>query len=307
VNALLSLTANGEGGFNVEELAMNIGDAHIGVLPNGNELFVVEGSGSFRIFDLSSETFGEEVNISAADGNITGTPAAVATPDGFLIVASSNRNQAYLVNPETGLASEIGREIPVNGGDLVFDSEGTLWYINRNSGTFYDVYGEDEFSVPLGDINGAALLDDGNILLAEGNEENIMYAVDMESQSLSGVEYTVPLELYWGDLAGQCVNMAYISEPSNNTAMAPKGWIEAYPNPNEGITSISFETATDGMAVVEVFDMTGRRVDELYSGFLKGQLTYKVEMNRSDLPNGVYLFRLTKEGEVMMGKFIISK
>lgn len=307
VNALLSLTANGEGGFDTEELAMNIGNAHIAVLPNGNELFVVDGSGTFKVFDLSSQTFGEEIDITAAEGNISGTPAAVATPDGFLIVASSNRNQAYLVNPETGLASEIGREIPVNGGDLVFDSEGTLWYINRNTGTFYDVYGEDEFSVPLGDINGAALLDDGSILLAEGNEENIMYGVDMESQALNGAEYTVPVELYWGDLAGQCLNMAYLSESANDVADASKGWIEAYPNPNEGITSISFETATDGMAVVEVFDMTGRRVDELYSGFVKGELTYRLEMNRSDLPNGVYLFRLTKADEVMMGKFIISK
>jgi subtilase family serine protease len=307
INALLSLTADGEGGFDTEELAMNIGDAHIGVLPNGNELFVVDGSGSFRIFDLSSQTFGEEVNIAAADGNITGTPAAVSTPDGFLIVASSNRNHAYLVNPETGFASEVGREIPVNGGDLVFDSNGTLWYINRNSGTFYDVYGEDEFSVPLGDINGAALLDDGTILLAEGDEGNIMYGCDVESQALNGEEYTVPLNLFWGDLAGQCLNIAYITEQSDEVAETPKGWIRGYPNPNDGTATVTFKTATDGEAIVEIFDMSGRKVDQVYSGNVDSTRDYQVEVMRPDLPDGIYIYRLTKADETMIGKFIISK
>ncbi|MCZ4407707.1 T9SS type A sorting domain-containing protein [Cryomorphaceae bacterium 1068] len=307
VNALLSLTANGEGGFDAEELAMNIGNAHIAVLPNGNELFVVDGSGTFKVFNLSSLTFGEEINIAAADGNITGTPAAVATPGGFLIVASSNRSHAYLVNPETGFASEIGREIPVNGGDLVFDDDGILWYINRNTGTFYDVYGEDEFSVPLGDINGAALLDDGSILLAEGNEENIMYGVDMESQALNGAEYTVPVELYWGDLAGQCLNMAYLSESANDVADAPKGWIKAYPNPNDGVATVTFRTSTDGETMVEIFDIGGRKVDQIYKGDAISNRDYQVELTRPDLPDGIYIFRLTNANETMIGKFIISK
>ncbi|HKL40818.1 MAG TPA: T9SS type A sorting domain-containing protein, partial [Cryomorphaceae bacterium] len=307
INALLSLTVNEEGGFDTEELAMNVGDAHIGVLPNGNELFVVDGSGTFRVFDLSSQTFSEEVNIATADGNISGTPAAVSTTDGFLIVASSNRNHAYLVNPETGFASEIGREIPVNGGDLVFDDNGTLWYINRNSGTFYDVYGEDEFSVPLGDINGAALLDDGTILLAEGNEENIMYACDMESQALNGVEYTTSIDLFWGDLAGQCVNIAFLTQKSHETAVTREGWIRSYPNPNDGNTTVTFQTATNGEAIVEIFDMSGRKVDQIYSGNVDSSRDYRVEMIRPDLTDGIYIYRLTKSDETMMGKFIISK
>jgi len=307
VNALLSLNENGTGGFDTEELAMNIGDAHIGVLPNGNELFVVDGSGTFRVFDLSSQTFSEEVNIADADGNISGTPAAVATPSGFLIVASSSRDHAYLVNPETGFASEIGREIPVNGGDLVFDSNGTLWYINRNSGTFYDVYGEDDFSVPLSDINGAALLDDGSILLAEGNNENIMYGCDIESQALNGVEYEVPVQLFWGDLAGQCVNIAFLPNQAQEASDTTQGWIRAYPNPNEGSARITFRTATDGDAVVEIFDLNGRKVDQIYNGNVDSSRDYQVEVIRPDLPDGIYIYRLTKADETMIGKFIISK
>ncbi|MGB6037270.1 MAG: T9SS type A sorting domain-containing protein, partial [Cryomorphaceae bacterium] len=307
VNALLSLTANAEGGFDLEELAMNVGDAHIGVLPNGYELFVVDGSGTFRVFDLSSQTFSDVVNIAAADGNITGTPAAVSTPDGFLIVASSNRNHAYLVNPLTGFASEIGREIPVNGGDLVFDDQGTLWYINRNSGIFYDVYGEDEFSVPLSNINGAALLDDGTILLAEGNEENIMYGCDMESRALNGVEYATSIDLFWGDLAGQCVNIAFLTKESEEVGVTRQGWIRAYPNPNNGNTTVTFQTATNGEAIVEIFDMSGRKVDQIYSGNVDSSRHYQVEMIRPDLTDGIYIYRLTKSDETMIGKFIISK
>jgi outer membrane protein assembly factor BamB len=306
INVLLSLTGNGEGGFDVEELAWNVGDAHIGVLPNGNELFVVDGSGTFRIFNLNTESFSEEISIFDEDGNITGTPAAVSTPDGFLVVASSSRNRVYLVNPTTGFASEIGRELPVNGGDLVFDSENVLWYINRDSGTFYDVYGTTEFTVPLTDIHGAALFDDGSILLAQGDEGNLMYGCDVTGQELNGVEYSVPLDLYWGDLAGQCLNIAFLAEQPN-TAEQVDSWIRAYPNPNEGMTTVTFSPATGGDAVVEIFDLNGRKVDQIFSGEVKSQREYRAEVSRPDLPNGIYIYRMTKADETLIGKFIISK
>jgi predicted lactoylglutathione lyase len=270
---------------------------------------VVDGSGSFRTFDIDSETFGPVINISDANGNISGTPAAVAASDGSLLVASSNRDHVYLVNASTGFATEVGREIPVAGGDLVFDAEGVLWYINRNTGTFYDVNGTDEFSVALSEINGAALLEDGSIILAEGDENGLMYGVDMVNQELDGNIYEVPLELFWGDLAGGCSVASSSSEPEMliSSEEFAQGWITAYPNPNEGMTAISFQTATKGDAVVEVFDLTGTKVDEVYSGFVSEETIYRLELNRPDLPNGVYLYRLTKADEVLMGKFIISK
>jgi len=307
-NALLALTENAEGGFDLEEVTMNIGDGHIALLPNGNEIFVVDGSGTFRVFNLSTESFGEEITIEDLNGNISGTPAAVSTPEGFLVVASSVRDHAYLVNPTTGFATEIGREIPVNGGDLVFDSNGILWYINRNTGTFYDVYGTDEFSVPLTDINGAALLANGSVLLAEGNEGNIMYGCDMEAQELNGIEYAVPLDLYWGDLTGQCVPIAFLEENVESPRReAAGGWIEAFPNPNDGITTLTFQTATDGEATVEIYDMSGRKVDQIFSGMVDSRREYRAELSRPDLPDGIYIYRMTKSDETMIGKFIIAK
>jgi hypothetical protein len=60
-------------------------------------------------------------------------------------------------------------------------------------------------------------------------------------------------------------------------------------------------------ATLEVYDMNGRLVEGLFSGMAEGGVEYRVDFNGLDLPNGVYMYRLTTEKETIVEKFMIAR
>jgi len=61
------------------------------------------------------------------------------------------------------------------------------------------------------------------------------------------------------------------------------------------------------MSTLEVYDMNGKMVEALFSGVAQPESDYRFEFNGSNLPNGIYIYRLTTESEVKTEKFVISK
>ncbi|MCH2215726.1 MAG: T9SS type A sorting domain-containing protein [Flavobacteriales bacterium] len=295
---------NGSDAILAEEVNLSY-QAHIAHSDDAsNILYFVNANGNFiEIYNPMTE---ETAQVSI-QGDIDQLFAAVYNPmDGLLYAGDDNSNEVYTINPTDG-ETMFFADAPVSGGDLTL-VDGELFLAKRNSDELYK-FEVGEFvligSIP-DEVNGMCATGMLNELLVASAESTTFSLISNEDGStISEFEAKldgVPFGLSNGDLASGC------TDGIAPMALAEsKGWIEAYPNPNEGITSISFETATNGYAVVEVFDMNGRIVDELYSGFVISEITYRLDMNRQDLPNGVYLFRLTKSDEIMMGKFIISK
>lgn len=68
-----------------------------------------------------------------------------------------------------------------------------------------------------------------------------------------------------------------------------------YPNPFSGSTNIEFDLATGSHVLLEVFDVLGRKVATVVDeGLPSGR--HQVEWNSGDVPNGMYLYRLTSGG-----------
>ena len=65
-----------------------------------------------------------------------------------------------------------------------------------------------------------------------------------------------------------------------------------YPNPFNPSTTIRFELNERGRASLEVFDVSGRRVQVLHEGDLS-QGVHEFRFNADNLPSGTYLYRLT--------------
>lgn len=65
-----------------------------------------------------------------------------------------------------------------------------------------------------------------------------------------------------------------------------------YPNPFNPSTTIRFEMNERGRASLEVFDVSGRRVQVLHEGDLS-QGVHEFRFNADNLPSGTYLYRLT--------------
>ncbi|MEM9050828.1 MAG: T9SS type A sorting domain-containing protein [Bacteroidota bacterium] len=83
--------------------------------------------------------------------------------------------------------------------------------------------------------------------------------------------------------------------------------IVSQPNPTEGQSNVTFSVVEEGYTTLEVFDMSGRLVDALFTGTAIPDADYRFEFDGSSLPNGVYLYRLTTENEVLNEKFMIAR
>jgi hypothetical protein len=92
---------------------------------------------------------------------------------------------------------------------------------------------------------------------------------------------------------------------SFDTPSAPE--ISASPNPTEGVSFVSFTVTEGSYTTLEVFDMSGRAIDMIFSGNTQPNNEYRFEFDGSDLPNGVYIYRLTTENEVVNEKFMIAR
>lgn len=83
--------------------------------------------------------------------------------------------------------------------------------------------------------------------------------------------------------------------------------ISTNPNPTSGQSFVSFTASEEGYTALEVYDTRGRLVESIFAGNVQTDAEYRFEFDGSDLPNGVYLYRLTTSAEVVTEKFMISK
>lgn len=87
----------------------------------------------------------------------------------------------------------------------------------------------------------------------------------------------------------------------------PGAAIASMPNPTEGQSNVTFTVLEEGYTTLEVFDMSGRLVDAIFTGNAQPNNEYRFEFDGSALPNGVYIYRLTTDNEVVNDKFMIAK
>lgn len=84
--------------------------------------------------------------------------------------------------------------------------------------------------------------------------------------------------------------------------------LRAVPNPSNGQTFVTLNTDNEiDRAMVEVYDLSGRLVEQLYSGNVPANQEMRLEFDGSDLPEGIYLIRFTTNSEVKTEKFMISR
>ena len=79
-----------------------------------------------------------------------------------------------------------------------------------------------------------------------------------------------------------------------------------YPNPFNPVTKINFAIPKQGFVTLKVYDMLGRMVSELLSGY-KQAGSYSVDFNAGNLSSGVYFYRLEVNGFSDIKKMILVK
>jgi YVTN family beta-propeller protein len=212
MNGLYSVELNEDGTSEVTFLT-NQGENHIALSPDGSTIYMVGGS-NIQTYDVATNMIINNVSVfnAANDANLSGFPAAVTDADGNVFIAGAGNN-VWQVDPLTGAATNIASGIAVNGGDLIFAPTGEegadeLWIITRSNNTFRKVLDPGvSFSVDVPEINGAAVLENGNVLLANGDQDGEAGFIEVRLTDLSIVQtYNTELAIFNGDLAGGCTN-----------------------------------------------------------------------------------------------------
>jgi len=81
---------------------------------------------------------------------------------------------------------------------------------------------------------------------------------------------------------------------------------EPYPNPFNPETRIPYTLAQKGTVDIEVYDMTGKRVDNIFHGDLPTG-SYIARWNAAQFPSGIYFVRLRTEASILSTRCALVK
>lgn len=80
-----------------------------------------------------------------------------------------------------------------------------------------------------------------------------------------------------------------------------------YPNPFNPTTYISFAVPEESVVELNIFDVSGRLVQNLVNNVKYAQGVYSVKFDGSNLPSGMYYYRLKTKDFISTRKMVLMK
>lgn len=254
-------------------------------LPNGNYLMAVSG-GSKIIF--ASSTNGTTFTITGVEINHPGIPELSVLTDGSV--------RLYYQGP---------------GGILSYKSidNGSSW---NNEGVrlmSQQLFVADPSVVRTGDgkwimfvkgsnSTGASGPSGHNVMMAESQDGNIFGSLSVVLLDSASVPEGVVFSTSTTSIPG-------LIDPK--TSIPKSFYLEQnFPNPFNPTTTISYEIPVDGHRTLTVYDIFGRELSTLASGFHFAG-SYTVQWNADRFPSGIYFYRLQADRFVEIKKMIFQK
>ncbi len=236
--------------------------------------------------------------ISIANSVIIGWPVGMFYDGSGTTCAVQNDTSRVKANVLAGCYTVAGS---TNAG-CSFDA---LAYTNGNNSVFAGITG--------------ALLSNPYNGVATGNYSPANFFPSAGSPALSGANFTLPgytdpfftATTYrgafdvnstwangWTNFRPDTINYKLLPigiEPISNVVPAKFSLQQNYPNPFNPNTTIRFNAAGSGFAKLVVYDVLGREAAVLVNENIKAG-EYAVNFNASNLPSGVYIYKLTVNG-----------
>jgi hypothetical protein len=83
--------------------------------------------------------------------------------------------------------------------------------------------------------------------------------------------------------------------------------VTAYPNPFTSQATIEFEFTYSTQAVVSVYNLTGEKVAELFNGNVEAGQSYMLQLDGTNLPAGIYMYKIEAGDVSAYDKIILIK
>jgi hypothetical protein len=123
------------------------------------------------------------------------------------------------------------------------------------------------------------------------------------------------VHVVWIEDVDENEEIFYNRNPTGNTvginnisSVVPEEFFlgQNYPNPFNPTTTISFRIARSGLVVLAVYDLLGKEVATLVDEHLSGG-SYETNFDGSDLPSGLYFYRIRAGEFVQTKKLMLQK
>jgi hypothetical protein len=83
---------------------------------------------------------------------------------------------------------------------------------------------------------------------------------------------------------------------------------KAYPNPFTNSTTIEFQRLDkSGRTIVEVYSLSGEKVATLFDNETEAGVLYTTEFKAENLPDGIYVYRVLSNEDIVNGKLILVR
>jgi photosystem II stability/assembly factor-like uncharacterized protein len=145
---------------------------------------------------------------------------------------------------------------------------------------------------------------DGGVMFTEDGGATWNYDNSMKGVQRFITATTDGFSVYMGTTTGYVVAKEVISTSVETTESQLATSVQLdqnYPNPFNPTTTIRYALEASGDVVLSVYDMLGREVSVLQSGFMPAG-THTVSFNAAGLSSGVYLYRLSVSGQQVMSR-----
>jgi hypothetical protein len=217
------------------------------------------------------------------------------------------------------------------GGSLQLNANDFFGYV-ATDGTYYDDYQLIDWTIPVELTSFTASVNEGNVTLnwstaTETNnhlfeierraEQGEYFAVGYvngagtttEPQNYSYVDKNVQTGKYYYRLKQVDFNGSFVySDEVEVDVTAPLSFNleQNYPNPFNPSTNIKYSVPESGNVKLAVYNTVGEEVAVLVNGNIESGI-HEVSFNASNLPSGVYLYKLQSANSIQTKKMMLLK
>ncbi len=198
-------------------------------------------------------------------------------------VVPTGENMSLLISSISGFSRNLSDQIGA------FSSDGRLvgiGIIDSNGRCGLAVWGDDPLTDEIdglleGEVFELRLMDSGQNLSIESIQggQGLVYKTDEFRVLDVAVESTVPTEFYLS---------------------------QAYPNPFNSTTRISYGLPVESNVSLQLYDLSGRLIQTLVAGERQAGIKTTI-LNAADLPSGLYFTRLSASGHVFTRKVMLVR
>ena len=291
--ATYSYTASGTGGITQTTLSYASNDAYYIILPSSNQKLATRFSPT-----VSGQLYSVSVKLNYGVNAIKGS--------GKLRV-SACQNTSGSIGGIPGTL--IGTSVDVPFSQLISDSwnEINMQGANVSITTGTDFHIVVEVAGTIGDTL-QFLLDDGTTTPTSNRTSSYRNGVNgLGWYNRADPNYGKPVSHENLLLTVSIAVPTAVIEAATQTNVPLQYRLEQnYPNPFNPSTTIKFQMPSKGFVILKIYDMIGREVATLVDRFQEAG-THDVKFDASNLPSGVYLYRITTGTYVATKKLVLIK